>query len=376
MFRLRKYLVFFFLIHSFVVLSQESDYHIVNLLPIENDTIEDVNFYVSKIIDNRVYKDNLGIAQKGVFNRKVLSKFDKPFEEELMEYFNVVFPPDSKKEPLVIRVNQLLISEKTGAFKETGKAIANLDVLSFKDDVYYFLESFSGYAEKNSADVTGKHDNRIRQVLKNCLMDFNDIDYKTKPKRPISIEVTSIPVVLNEPLNKGFFTSFSELYANEPFEDSLIKFKDNSHRSNKLFLEDRSHKRTLYYAYSDGENIYLNASNYSGEKHFVKTELIDKYLLFNDAFINQDKATGMSLAFGVLGLLVSNTQSNVLLDLYNGQYYILDNFKIRLLLKNDYPELYKEYKKNSNDVNLLKSILEQLYKGGQSGKIEQILKEP
>lgn len=371
----RKYLVLLLLMHSFIVLSQERDYHIINLLPIEKDTIEEVDFYITKIIDNRVYKDNLGIAQKGVFNRKVLSKFDKPFSDELLEYFNIIFPPDTKKEPLIVRVNQLLISEKTGAFKETGKAIVNLDVLCLKDSVYYFLGSFSGYAEKNSADVTGKHDNRIRQVLKACLMEFSNTDYITKPKQPISLEVKKSPVILTESLNKGFFTSFSELYANKTFQDSLIKFKDNKHRYNKLFLDNRIHKKALYYAYSDGENIYLNAANYSGEKHFVKTELIDKYLLFNDTFINQDKATGMSLAFGVLGLLASNTQSNVFLDLYNGQYYILDNFKIKLLLKNDYPDLYKEYKKNSNDVNLLKSILEQLYKDGQRDKIEQILKE-
>ncbi len=371
---IKKALLILLTINSFLVFSQKKDYHIINLLPLEKDTVEEVNFYVSKIIDNRVYKDNLGIAQKGVFNKKVLSKFNKPFEEEIQEYFNVIFPPDLKKEPLVVRVNQLLISEKTGAFKETGKAIVNLDVLVFKDNVYYFLGSFSGYAEKNSADVTGKHDNRIRQVLKHCLMKYNAIDQNKQPKQYISLEMKKDPVILKEPIKKGFFTSFSELYANKPFQDSLIKFRENKHWSNKLLLKERSYKRALYYAYSDGKNIYLNASNYSGEKHFVKTELIDKYLLFNDTFINQDKATGMSLAFGVLGLLASNTQNNVLLDLYNGQYYILSNTKMRLLLKENYPNLYKDYKKQPNNVKQLVSIINKLYKDGQGEKIEQLLK--
>ncbi len=116
---------------SLVNFSQARDYHIINLMPLEDDTVADVNFFVSKVIDNRIYKDNLGIAQKGVFNKKVLSIFEYPFEEELTDYFSAIFPKSSSKTPVVVRINQLLISEHTGAFKETGKATVNLDVLSF-----------------------------------------------------------------------------------------------------------------------------------------------------------------------------------------------------------------------------------------------------
>ncbi len=370
---LKKALVIIVLMSSVVNFCQAQDYHIINLLPLEEDTVENVNFYVSKIIDNRIYKDNLGIAQKGVFNKKVLSTFYNPFEEELMDYFNAIFPANTSKSPLVLRINQLLISENTGAFKETGKATVNLDVLTEKDAIYYFLGSFSAYAEKNSVDVTGKHDDRIREILKSCLIQFSELKPNTQMNRPILIENPSSPVILSEPIKKGFYTSFSELYNNQPFQDASIVFKDYSSNQEKLNLEEREHKRALYYAYSDGDYIYLNASNYSGEKHFVKSELIDKYLLFNDTFVNQDKAAGMSLAFGVLGLLMSNEQTNVLLDLYTGQYHSIDGSKIRMLLNDKYPDLYKHVRKNLNNKDLMKSVLLKLLESENKEEVRYIL---
>ena len=371
---LKSIIIFGVLFISLVSHSQKNDYHIINLLPIEEDTIATVNFYISKIIDNRTHKDNLGIAQKGVFNKKVLATFGNPFEQELLEFFNIIFPADASKEALVVRVNQLLISENTGAFKETGKATVNLDILKFEDNSYNLLGSFSAFAEKNSMDVTGKHDDRIREILKNCIIQFSEKGYNNSEKRVIMVDSEKqVPAILSEPLKNGFYTSFSELYSNTPFQDSLITFKESDLSANKLFLSSRVHKRALYYAYSDGKTIYLNAANYSGDKHFVKTELIENYLLFNDTFINQDKATGMSMAFGVLGLLASNEQTNVLLNLNTGQYHNIDNRIINLLLKDDFPDIYKEIRKNPNDVKLLSSTLKTLLSGDDKEKVEQIL---
>jgi hypothetical protein len=348
------------LFQSFGFSQKSDDYHIISLLPNDTESVEDVNFYIADIIDNRVYTDNIGIAQKGVFNKKVLSKFESAFKDELIGYLQTVFPKNEAKVPLVLRINQLLISENTGAFKETGKAIVNLDVLYLKDGEYYFLDSFSSIREKNSMDVTRKHDDRIRAVLKECLMLYNSKPFSDYALRPVSLEKPDTPVVLNETINKGFFRTFLEFYNNESFIDSTITFKKNRHRPDKLFLQDRVHKKALYYAYSDGENVFLNAANYSGEKHFVKTKAFDRYLLFNDAFVHQDKVGAVSMAFGVLGVLASNQRTNVLLDLYSGQYYILNARKIKALTKENYPHLYKMYKKHPNDVEVIGNILEKI----------------
>ncbi len=358
---INKMLICVFCLFTLSSFSQKTKSHIIKLLPNKDAPVESVDFYVSEVIDNRIYKDNIGIAQKGVFNKKVLSKFNNTFEDEILNYMNSVFPIDASKQPIVLRINQLLISENTGAFKETGKATISLDVLNKINNDYYLLGSFSAYREKNSADVTGKHDDRIREILVDCMLQYQDDEKANSNNNPrlVSLKSSQKPVILESQINKGFFNTFHELYNNNSFMDPSIKFKENN-QSDKLFLEDRNHKRALYYAYYDGEAVFLNASSYSGEKYFVRTEVIDRFLLFNDAFVYQDEAIGMSMAFGVLGILASNKKSHVLLDLYTGQFHLLKENKIKVLLRN-YQNLYETYKDNRNDTSNMKRILETLF---------------
>ena len=359
----KKVMLISFCLVSVFSFGQQRKPHVIKLLPNKDAPVETVDFYVSEIIDNRVYKDNIGIAQKGMFNKKVLSKFNKPFDEEILNYINSVIPLDNSKQDIVIRINQLLISENTGAFKETGKATINLDILKKTNNDYFLLGSYSAYKEKNSADVTGKHDDRIRAILVDCLLQFQFHfkfeKYNIDPK-PIVVGAKQKPVILEGNITKGFFQTFNELYNNTSFINTSIKFKKRDKKRDKLYLDNIDHKRALYYAYYDGESIFLNASSFSGEKHFVRTELVDRFLLFNDAFVHQDEAMAMSMAFGVLGILATNKKSHVLLDLYTGQFYILKDNKIKVLLRN-HQELYNDYKNNRNDISVMKDILETLF---------------
>lgn len=356
-----KLTIILFCFFTIIGFGQKAKFHTIKLLPNKDEPVESVNFYISEVIDNRVYKDNIGIAQKGIFNKKVLSVFNKPFEEEIFNYMNSVFSKEVSKKPIILRINQLLISENTGAFKETGKATISLDVLSKSDNDYYLLGNFSAYAEKNSADVTGKHDDRIRAILVDCILQYQDNKQKNNNRKPrlISLDTSKEPAILKNEISKGFFNTFHEFYNNNSFLDTSIKFNERSSQS-KLYLEDRSHKRALYYAYYDGETVFLNAASYSGEKHFVKTEFIDHFLLFNDAFVHQDDAVGMSMAFGVLGILATNKKSHVLLDLYTGQFHVLKENRIKILLRN-HRNLYENYKENRNDISVMKRILKVLF---------------
>lgn len=372
---LRKKNLFIFCCFIFVYsFGQSRKPHIIKLLPNKDEPIEAVDFYVADVIDNRIYKNNIGIAQKGIFNKKVLSKFNKPFHQEILSYLHSVFPVEPSKEEVVLRINQLLISENTGAFKETGKAIINLDVLRKSNGSFFLLGNFSAYREKNSADVTRKHDDRIRAILVDCMLQYQEelnSNIKIEP-RLISTRKAQKTIILEEAVNEGFFYTFHELYNNIPFVDSSIKFKEKGKESNKIFLDDRDHKRALYYAFSNGETVFLNASSYSGEKHFVRTEIIDRFLLFNDAFVHQDDAIGMSMAFGVLGILATNRKSHVLLDLYTGQFHVLKENKIKVLLRS-FPQLYETYKDDRNDILIMKEILETLFRTEDNQELREKL---
>ncbi|WP_108425625.1 hypothetical protein [Flagellimonas amoyensis] len=340
------------------LLIAQKNVHVISLLPNTTETTEHVDFYVSDIVDNRIYKDHVGIAQKGMLNKKVQAVFEQSFEEELLAYLNTVFPPEASKKPLILRINQLLISENTGAFKETGTATVNLDVLMHLDGEYNYLGSFASEAEKNSMDVTGKHDDRIRAILKECLMEFDSVENKYEAKKIVRLERPEIANILKEDPQKGYYYSFNELYNNTPVQDSTLRIESKD--ENLVKVKNAKGKPASYYGFFDGTDFYLNAQNYSGERHFVKAAKVNDFLLFNDVFINQDKVSGLAFAFGIIGVLASNERSNTLLDLNTGKFIVLTQKRIKLLLEKEYPEYYDRYTKYENNQTLVRGILERV----------------
>ncbi|MBL86404.1 MAG: hypothetical protein CMO82_07080 [Winogradskyella sp.] len=374
--RILKISFYFFitLLVSFALNAQNKDVHEIELLPNETETVLSTDFYISEIIDNRIIKSNIGIAQKGLMNRKVLSDFSKDFDREILDYLETILPIDSSKTALSLRINQLLISEHTGAFKETGKAIVRLNVLvKLNDSIYGNYGSFEASRSKNSMDVTRKHDDRIRAVLKDCLMQFDSLDREVlvlKKLNPFSPESVK---VLNDSIKQGFFETYMELANNSPIRDINFKIQNRT-TDEKLHLKDTIiNKKIMHFAYNDGENTYLNASTYSGERHYVKTDRFDDFLIFSDVFVNQDNVSGMSLAFGVLGVLMSNEHQTVLFDLSTGQFYPMTRTKMRLLLKKDYPEFYKKYKRNSRNHEMNKEIIQSIYKEKTSEEFRALI---
>lgn len=361
--------LFYFFAIGFSIATAQSQSHIVELLPNKTENAEQVDFYVAKIIDNRIYTENIGIAQKGLLNKKVPAIFRQSLEAELLGYFKTIFSEDDTKRKLCLRVNQILISENTGAFKETGNALVNLDVLLGVDGEYVFLGSFSAEAEKNIMDVTGKHDDRLRAVLKSCLMEFNTIEDKYAPKEEVNLLRPDKAKILYEEEKKGYYISFNELYNNNPIEDLSIVSEQKD--ENKVKLKNANNKHPTYFGFYDGTHFYLNAQSYSQSKHFVKCEKINDFLLFSDTFINQDKVNGMALAFGILGALASNERGNTLLDLNSGRFIVLTSKRMKTLLKEDYPDYYKRYRKYPHDRNLIKGILKSIL--AEKGK-EHILR--
>lgn len=369
-----KTLILLLVVNNLVGFGQNKRTHIVELLPNTTETIENVKFYISDIYDNRVYKTNIGIAQKGVFNKKVLSVFKRSFKDELSNYLETVFPVDTSKTPIVIRINKLLISEHTGAFKETGKAIVSMDVLIENEGEYGLIGSFSAMREKNSMDVTRKHDDRIRAVLKECLMQFNTTNWKDIIPAPTSLEKSGASKILTENYKEGFYRSSLELFNNQTLIDTTFQIVKKKSKKDKIFLRNEKKKSALYYAYSDGKDLYLNAANYSSDRHFIKTYKFDEFLLFNDVFVNQDKAVGMSLAFGVLGVLVSTERQNVLMDLNTGEFFPLNKSKMKLLLEDKYPNLLKQFKSNSKEIKKVLEILNYVYKKENKNELRALLR--
>ena len=66
----------------------------ISLLP-EHFKIENRNFYISKVIDERKNKFSLGISQVGPFNKKAVTKFKNGLENSFFNFMTspIIFQP-------------------------------------------------------------------------------------------------------------------------------------------------------------------------------------------------------------------------------------------------------------------------------------------
>lgn len=89
---------------------------------------------------------------------------------------------------------------------------------------------------------------------------------------------------------KGLYASFSQLVRNEPFmvDSYEVSFDDNSKKKPRYeVLEDNyPSKRHIPY-FSDGEHLYLHASNYHYGNYFIKALDYGKYIYFEDTYSNR-----------------------------------------------------------------------------------------
>lgn len=130
------------------------------------------NFYISEIIDARPLKENIGVAQRGMFNKQVSAQFSEDFIPHLQSYFNGLLPSEASKTPLILKVHQLYISERTAAMSELGSCDVNLEFLKEENGRQYSLGQFSSKVENGGLDVTAGHDKRIRQAIQECIEQF------------------------------------------------------------------------------------------------------------------------------------------------------------------------------------------------------------
>lgn len=336
----------------------EIKYHMISLED-KNDTSIGLNFSVAKVYDGRQFKENIGTVQKGAFNKKVLANFEKPFEEEILNYLALILPSANKK--IAIRINDLYISEFTKAFSETGFATIVLDVIEQKEGTDYIVGTYSYTAEGNGMDVTNKHDYRLKEALVQIMTEYKN----TSQDKKTQIVFDSNQVVANRNLvetpKKGIYLTYADVLNNKPFTEDF----NFSNKNEKFYVLDASGKdKSNYFGFSDGINFYINVSKYANSKFYAKTEVIGNKYFIGDVTYNPNSIVAAGAMFGLVGSLVASTVTSgsvpMLIDCYSGQPIFLSNSEIKTMLKPQ-PELYKEYKEGKKTNQDIKDILEKYY---------------
>lgn len=356
---MRKVIAILLFISSFSGFSQsEIKYHKISLED-KNDTPIGLNFSISKVYDGRQFKENIGTIQKGAFNKKVLADFEKPLEEEILNYLSVILPPSNKN--IAIRINDLYVSEITKAFSETGFATIVLDVIEQKDGADFIVGTYSYTAEGNGMDVTNKHDDRLKEALIQIMTEYKNTSQDKKTQIAFDANQIIANRTLVEKPKKGIYLTYADVLNEKPFTEDF----NFSNKKEQYFIMDASGKdKSNYFGFSDGDNFYINVSKYANAKFYAKTAIVGNKYFVEDVVYNPNSVAAAGAMFGVIGVLVASSAGSgsvpMLIDCYSGQPIFLSNSEIKTLLKPQ-PELYKEYKDSKKTNEDIKKILEKYY---------------
>jgi hypothetical protein len=172
-----------FLILLFSIFSVEENYAQTEAVAIKNSLLRLPNqqFYLDGIMDGRIDKSEIGFFTKGPFNKRVPANFAGSLEDAFSTYFNFALTKDITKTPIVMKVTSFKISERQDGSEEIGKA--EIEVIFYVSDKDKLAKVFQtdAIAEEKGSDITLTHERRIRKVLENVFMSFNNSAWKESP---------------------------------------------------------------------------------------------------------------------------------------------------------------------------------------------------
>lgn len=347
---MRIFIFSLLLLLSLPILAQKTHYIKLKTTPL---VLPNRNFFIAKVIDNRLNKDNIGMVQKGLVNDKYPADFAKPLADYLAEKVQEMLPFSEGQVSIYLQVNALYITERTTFSAETGTASIDVDFINPKDSLSY--GNFTAEVSNKGVEVTGGHDRRILEGLTKCLTNFNATNWQ-------GVERTE--AVVQEGWNfsqvppRALFSSFKNLKRNQPMERGVFDIRSNSNKKfpyYKVYKEGSRKQIKDVSIISNGTHLYLHVSNYHVGNYFIKSQLLGRYIYFEDRFHNQAAA----IAFGALGGAASTKHYSIVLDTETGEVKVLRKEEMRNLLV-DYPDLMAKYEEGKHKPAAIKLLIEEL----------------
>ena len=237
------------------------------------------DFSCLKVIDERASKDNIGYVSRGIGknNSKLILKGEST--KILIQTIKDLLPKRNNKPELILIVKNILASENIGTQNQYGFCNAEIEFARRKDTSLYSLGTFYSSISEKSNRIKYSHGNRVLLALEDCLMKFNNSDWKNKEgdlidssKKDTLFDYKSIPP-------KGAYFNYNRLKGKSAFnsEDYTITIATNSknlttYKINFMGLINP----TLVKFVSDGKELYVRTD----KTHFIKSGSFGKYIYF------------------------------------------------------------------------------------------------
>ncbi|MCF8386710.1 MAG: hypothetical protein K9G47_02425 [Bacteroidales bacterium] len=351
------------LLHSLSAYAQEIIEFQENL-----NRFDEFGYHIEDVIVAQEEKDCIGFVYKGFSDKQVAAYFEEDIRTSVFDFLKQNFPQKENTKPLIIKINNLFISElRIPAKGSFAAADLNISFIGRRDSLYLDLFQAVASIKESSLNITGLHDENLLLAFNTCFEDFNkrdDLNHLTYDA--ISWEDLHFPVkdystheILNQPdLIKGVYLNFNDfrdniINTNYPFE---LKYKVKEHTilTAKVKFEDEEPEK--YWGISDGTNLFIHIDDklylLNQENDSLKTSL----KLENQSLNYTAVYTGVMFGAigGMLGAIVhevaeKNYYVEHWLDFNSGTLFPLemkDPFKLQTI-KTFY---YSDYSKIDEDV--------------------------
>lgn len=148
------------------------------LIDLNNPTIEapSLEYYVLDVFDSRKLQSSIGIVKSGNKNEIVMLNFDAGFHDELLNYFNTAYPTEEGKNPIVLNIKKLWVTE----FQEeedspSTRCEITIEFLTPKNQKFYECTEKNEMAIGNNPSA---HKDNIIISMNNCLQNLDDAELK------------------------------------------------------------------------------------------------------------------------------------------------------------------------------------------------------
>ena len=275
------------------------------IISLEDHRIEVPGFEyrVDTLLDARPEKYCVGIAQKGLGNKKVPIFLENGFDLSLNALLRRSFPKGGQASAaLIVRVDKLLLYEATFATKEYGVAELNLSFILKDRGRYFYLMEVGTYAQGLDIDVTHLHDDLLIEAMTKAFTLFQArLPQAIATKEPFSAsEILSkkqtglYPIQTTEQYKAGVYRTFADFCNNTPVKPSVAE-------------AESAQKDQQPWGYSSGENLFVRIG-----KESYKLNKEEEEFVF-EAKIHKESLTGAMVSgalFGLIGVFTYQQISN------------------------------------------------------------------
>ncbi|MFE7086506.1 hypothetical protein ACFU8T_04320 [Sphingobacterium spiritivorum] len=301
------------------------------LLMSPSEKVETSLYNAIDVIDNRDFKENLGIIQVGLLNSKAQVIPEIPLEKQIQQQLGFLVSGEKSDGALTLVIQKFAVAELTGAFSESGffDFRASLFVKN-KDKSYQRLATIDTAHINNGMDVTKGLLRHASYIVSHFLKD-------NLGKSPTDTIRYSLSQVLDfENLEKSKVTLYSNGIVNDGVYYDYFHFRDQLPQASVSLLNNDITKG-FYSPDSKGKLKRLKANKcyavvidglayISSEGTFYPLYKNDKDYFFNGLSRTTASASNViaaSVLFGALGaaLAANNTEYYVTkIDFYNGSF--------------------------------------------------------